>query len=249
MSSWIQPIEQALPVALIPSEPAEIAPNPARVLPLYYQTLADAMGPMHWWPARTPFEVIVGAILTQNTNWRSVERAIENLRRRRMLDWKALRDVPIKRLAALIRPAGYFNVKARRLRHFCEWLLARGGVSALTAMDTHALRHDLLAVHGVGPETADDILLYALHRPVFVIDAYTRRLFSRLGLIKGDESYEVLRAGMEAALDPDVPLYNEYHALIVRHAKEVCQTRPRCEACCLRRPCPSRQKQGRSVKN
>jgi endonuclease-3 related protein len=221
----------------------------ARRLRAVYERLHGHHGPQHWWPGDTPFEVMVGAVLTQNTAWRNVERAIANLSSARCLDARKIMHLPLKRLAELLRPSGYFNVKARRLRHFCEWLLARGGVPAVKAMNTHALRHDLLAVHGVGPETADDILLYALHRPVFVIDAYTRRLFSRLGLIKGDESYEVLRAGMEAALGPDVPLYNEYHALIVRHAKEVCQTRPRCEACCLRRSCPGRRKSGRSVKN
>lgn len=220
-----------------------------RRLRAVYERLHRHHGPQHWWPGDTPFEIMVGAVLTQNTAWRNVERAISNLSAARCLDARRIIHLPLKRLAELLRPAGYFNVKARRLRHFCEWLLARGGVSALAAMDTHALRHDLLAVHGVGPETTDDILLYALHRPVFVIDAYTRRLFSRLGLIKGDESYETLRAEIEKALGPEVRLYNEYHALIVHHAKEVCRTRPRCEVCCLRRICPSRRRAGRTAKN
>ncbi|HTT08107.1 MAG TPA: endonuclease III domain-containing protein [Gammaproteobacteria bacterium] len=221
----------------------------ARRLRTVYERLHHHHGPQHWWPGDTPFEIMVGAVLTQNTAWRNVERAIANLIAVRSLDARRIVRLPLKRLAELLRPSGYFNVKARRLRHFCEWLLARGGVSVLKMMDTPTLRHDLLAVHGVGPETADDILLYALHRPVFVIDAYTRRLFSRLGLIKGDESYETLRTGFETALGPDVPLYNEYHALIVRHAKEICRPRPRCEICCLRRMCPSRQRTGRAAKN
>ena len=221
----------------------------AKRLRAVYDRLHRHHGPQHWWPGDTPFEVMVGAVLTQNTAWRNVERAIANLIAARCLDARKIVRLPLKRLAELLRPSGYFNVKARRLRHFCEWLQARGGVAAVKAMDTHTLRHDLLAVHGVGPETADDILLYAVHRPVFVIDAYTRRLFSRLGLIKGDESYEMLRAGFETALGPDAPLYNEYHALIVRHAKEICRPRPRCAVCCLRQRCPGRQKTDQVRKN
>jgi len=220
-----------------------------RRLRAVYQQLHRQYGSQHWWSADTPFEVMVGAVLTQNTAWRNVQRAITNLKAARCLDARKLVRLPLKRVAGLLRPSGYFNVKARRLRYFSEWLLARGGTAALRAADTHTLRHDLLAVHGIGPETADDILLYALHRPVFVIDAYTRRLFSRLGLIKGDESYEALRAGFETALGPDVPIYNEYHALIVRHAKNVCKTRPLCEVCCLRRSCPYRRRSSRTVKN
>ncbi len=218
----------------------------ARRLRAVHERLLGHHGPQHWWPGDTPFEIMVGAVLTQNTAWRNVERAIANLIAARAMSARRIVGLPHARLARLLRPAGYFNVKARRLRHFCEWLIALGGVVALGAVDTPALRHDLLGVHGVGPETADDILLYALRRPVFVIDAYTRRLFSRLGLIKGDESYEDLRAGFEAALGADVPLYNEYHALIVRHAKDVCRPRPRCAACCLRRACPGRRKPGRA---
>jgi endonuclease-3 related protein len=206
-----------------------------------YQLLLGAYGRQHWWPAESRFEVMVGAVLTQNAAWSNVERAIANLR---AADW--LRPEPIAAaapaaLAELIRPAGYFNVKARRLQSFCRFLLEQGGEGALAGRPTSELRHQLLRVHGVGPETADDMLLYAFERPVFVIDAYTRRIFARLGLIAGDESYEGLRAGFETALGPDAPLYNEYHALIVRHAKEDCRKRPWCGGCRLHGLCPRGQ--------
>jgi endonuclease-3 related protein len=140
-------------------------------------------------------------------------------------------------LAQLIRPAGYFNVKARRLRALLELLDAHGGESGLAALPTGELRRRLLSVKGIGSETADDILLYAFHRPVFVIDAYTRRLFSRLGWVGGDAGYEDLRRGVERAIGTDVGVMQELHALIVRHAKDPCRARPRCEDCLLRRRC------------
>jgi endonuclease-3 related protein len=180
--------------------------------------------------------VMVGAVLTQNTAWKNVEQAIDNLRRSDYLDLLRLLDLSPKKLAGLIRPSGYFNIKAQRLRNLCLWLEAEGGIAALAQRDTCKLRSSLLTVNGVGPETADDILLYALDRPVFVIDVYTRRLFARLGLITGTEPYETLRAGFEAALPPDVPLYNEYHALIVRHAKERCTEPGRCRHCGVEKP-------------
>lgn len=211
---------------------------PERLLALYERMLA-AYGPQHWWPAESPFEVMVGAVLTQNTAWGNVEKAIVNLKGAGLLDPVALASADPVQVAGAIRPAGYFNVKTRRLQAFCHFLIGRGGEAALAALDTPHLRHELLAVHGVGPETADDMLLYAFHRPVFVIDAYTRRLLSRNGLIGGEEGYETLRHGFEAALPPDVPLYNEYHALIVRHAKEACRKKPQCACCCLGRDCPA----------
>ena len=211
---------------------------PRRALQRVYERLLAAYGPQHWWPGDSPFEVMVGAVLTQNTAWRNVERAIANLEAAGALTPTAVASLPPAELAALIRPAGYFNVKAQRLQAFCRFLLEAGGVDALGARPTEALRHALLAVHGIGPETADDILLYAFARPVFVIDAYTRRLLRRLGLAGGDEGYEALRQGIERALGPDEALFNELHALIVHHAKVVCATRPRCAACCLRRLCP-----------
>lgn len=213
-----------------------------------YDRLHQHHGPQHWWPARSAFEVMVGAVLTQNTAWTNVERAIVNLRKARALSAPRIMAVPVETLAEWLRPAGYFNVKARRLRNFCEWYLAAGGQRALRRWDTGRLRAGLLSVNGVGPETADDILLYAFQRPVFVIDAYTRRILARHGLVSGDEDYETLRRHIERDLAGEglaepalVTLYNEYHALIVRHAKDVCRPRPRCEICVLRTDCTAAQ--------
>lgn len=202
-----------------------------------YQRLYDSYGPQHWWPARTRFEVMIGAVLTQNTAWVNVEKAIANLRRVRCLTAKSMLALEPPQLAELIRPSGYFNIKAKRLRSLCQWFTDRGGLARLRRLETPALRQDLLAVYGIGPETADDILLYAFDRPVFVIDAYTRRLFARLRLASGDEPYEALRQSVEAVLDTDAALFNEYHALIVRHAKEPCTGAPRnCRHCRIERP-------------
>ena len=211
-----------------------------------YRRLYACHGPQHWWPGGTRFEIMVGAVLTQNAAWINVERAIANLRAHGALSPEAIVATPARRLAAWLRPSGYFNVKARRLRALCRWIINEGGLRRLARRDTDTLRRDLLAVHGIGPETADDILLYAFHRPVFVIDAYTRRLFRRLGLIDGDEDYEALRAMFERGLArcrDKVALFNEYHALIVQHAKEICRVRPRCGDCCLARICPGREQE------
>ncbi len=223
--------------------PSATAPAPFRParksLRTVYERLLAAYGPQHWWPGETPFEVMVGAVLTQNTAWRNVERAIANLVGADVLEPARIAGLPAAELAALIRPAGYFNVKARRLQAFCRFVVDAGGVEALARLPTPVLRHRLLAVHGVGPETADDILLYAFGRPVFVVDAYTRRLFARLGLARGDEDYEALRAGVERAFGADAALFNELHGLIVQHAKAACAKVPRCAGCCLRRRCPA----------
>ena len=202
-----------------------------------YRRLLKAYGCQHWWPADSPFEVMVGAILTQNTAWPNVEKAIANLKQAHLLSPEILASASRDRVAELIRPSGYFNIKAHRLQSFCHFLVEGGGERVLQREDTDSLRHNLLAVHGVGPETADDMLLYAFERPVFVIDAYTRRIFSRLGMIAGDEPYELLRQGIEVALGPDVQMFNEYHALIVRHAKEACGKKPQCAQCCLAAIC------------
>ncbi len=180
---------------------------------------------------------MVGAVLTQNTAWSNVARAISNLKEDGRLAPEAIVGLSDAALAELIRPAGYFNVKARRLKNFCQWYLDQGGYDVLSSLETPNLRKQLLSVNGIGPETADDMLLYAINRPVFVVDAYTRRLFSRLGNVNGDEDYEELRKMFEKKIGPDVPKYNEYHALIVRHAKEICRTLPRCSDCCLARHC------------
>ena len=211
-----------------------------------HDLLLEYYGPQHWCPARTSFEVMVGAVLTQNTAWTNVEKAITNLHTAQAMDAEVILHTPQRRVAAWIRSAGYFNVKAKRLRNYCAWYVDRGGEKKLRRVDTAILRNELLSINGVGPETADDILLYAFHRPVFVIDAYTRRLLSRLQLAAGDESYEHLREHIETRLRGEVrgkrdtvALYNEFHALIVHHAKEVCKPRPRCESCCLAAYCPA----------
>jgi endonuclease-3 related protein len=200
-----------------------------------YDLLLERYGHRHWWPAETPFEVCVGAILTQNTNWGNVERAIANLKGERLLSPRGLRAVPVERLAEVIRPAGYFNVKSVRLKGFISWLFDNygGSVERMAAAEWTALREGLLRVKGIGPETADSILLYACKKPSFVVDAYTKRLLSSLGLISGREGYEEVRALFMKNLPPDVALFNEYHALIVQHAKEHCRKRARCAGCAL----------------
>ncbi len=210
--------------------------EPAR-LARVYETLLAHWGPQHWWPGEGPFEIMVGAVLTQNTAWANVERAIANLRAAGALDPAAIVGQEPERLAALLRPAGYFNVKARRLQAFCRWYLERGGFEALRHEPTEPLREALLAVHGIGPETADDILLYAFERPVFVVDAYTRRLFARLGWVTERVGYEALRRAVEAAVGPDTARLNELHALIVQQGKHTCRPRPRCEHCVLHTQC------------
>ena len=209
-----------------------------RPLLALYDRLYRALGPQGWWPADTPFEVMIGAVLTQNTAWSNVERAIANLSARDKLDAASIARARSDHLAHWLRPAGYFNIKAQRLKNLCRWYLQQGGYRALARLPTGELRHALLSVNCVRQETADDILLYAFERPVFVIDAYTRRLFSRLGLVAGDEPYDELRLTIEDCLGDDATLYNEYHALIVRHAKETCRVKPHCDRCILKVSCP-----------
>lgn len=201
-----------------------------------YRKLYADFGPQHWWPGDTPFEIAVGAILTQNTNWDNVERAIENLKRKRFLSARKMHSLPVRELASIIRPAGYFNVKARRLKAFMDFLMDHygGSFKRMSREDTHVLRSKLLGVNGIGPETADSILLYALEKPVFVIDAYTRRVLSRHGIIGHDEPYDVYQGLFHSALKPDVALYNEYHALLVRVGKTNCRPgKPLCGNCPL----------------
>jgi endonuclease-3 related protein len=194
---------------------------------------------MRWWPAETPFEVMVGAILTQNTAWTNVEKAIAGLKARDLMRPERLAALDPAELAALIRPAGYFNVKARRLRALLDYFLKGygGDVRRMRREETGRLREGLLSVNGVGPETADSVLLYALGRPVFVIDAYTRRVFHRLGPTAADASYDDLQRMFGAALPRDAGLYNEYHALIVALGKDFCKPRPRCEGCPVKKSC------------
>ena len=204
-----------------------------RELMRLYRRLLKAFGPRKWWPATSPFEVMVGAILTQNTAWSNVEKAVANLRQADALDPLRLSAIRRDRLARLIRPSGYYNVKAGRLLAFARWLRDRygGNVESMAATETAELRRELLGLKGVGPETADSMLLYALERPVFVVDAYTIRIFSRHGVLPATAGYEEARAFFEERLPRDVALYNEYHALLVALGNSVCRPTPRCEEC------------------
>lgn len=223
-------------MALTPSDPNDLP----GVLRAMYGAMYDSIGALGWWPGRTRFEVCVGAILTQNTAWRNVKRAIANLRRARVLTPAAMRDIPQHELAQLIVPSGYYNMKAGKLKNFVTMLFDGygGSLNRLFALDTPALRQVLLAVNGVGPETADSMILYAAKKPVFVIDAYTRRILSRHGLADIGADYEDLRMLFEANLPEDVPLYNEYHALIVFVGHHYCKKTPQCGACPLQRFLP-----------
>jgi endonuclease III related protein len=206
-----------------------------------YRRLFDAFGPQHWWPGETPFEVVVGAILTQNTAWRNVERAIANLREADLMEPKALYAVPVEELEELIRPAGYFRMKAGRLRSLLKFLLEQfdGSLDAMFAVGLPELRERLLAVHGVGPETADSILLYAGNLPIFVVDTYTHRIFARHGWIDYEADYGRLQETIQDALPQDVPLYNELHALLVRLGNTCCRkTSPKCAECPLQELLP-----------
>jgi endonuclease-3 related protein len=200
-----------------------------------YQLLYDAFGPQHWWPGETPFEVVTGAILTQNTNWANVEKAIKNLKSAGCLTPEALFRIDISMLAELIRPAGYYNIKAKRLKSFINWLYDNydGEMSNLELVNTDQLRAELLEIKGIGRETADSILLYALGRPVFVVDAYTARITLRHELIEPGADYEQLRQLFESNLPEDVQLFNEYHALLVRAGKEFCKPKAKCQGCPL----------------
>lgn len=207
------------------------------VLPSYFATLAKSLGPRHWWPARTPFEVVVGAILTQNTAWQNVEKAIFNLRRERLLTPQAIERVPAQRLARLVRPSGYFRQKAKKLKAFVRFLRNEygGSLPRMFATPTIELRRKLLDVFGIGPETADSILLYAGGHSVFVVDAYTHRILGRHGIAPGRPDYEAVRAMFEANLPADARLYNEFHALLVNVGKNWCRPRePRCSECPLK---------------
>ena len=212
-----------------------ISPTTGRTLLGFFDALLDAYGPQGWWPGDSPLEVIIGSILTQNTNWKNVEKAMDALKRAGLLDWKALREVDLPKLAERIRPAGYYNLKARRLKNFVAWLWDRhqGKLETLEKIPSPELRQALLGINGIGPETADAILLYALERPVFVVDAYTSRVARRHGLIDDEADYERLKSLFENHLPEDTALFNEYHALVVEVGKRHCKPRAQCEGCPL----------------
>jgi endonuclease-3 related protein len=200
-----------------------------------YQLLFDRFGPQHWWPGETQFEIITGAILTQNTNWANVEKAIANLKSTNLLTPEKLYQLSTSQLAELIRPAGYYNIKANRLKSFLSWLFQDydGRLENLENLNTDNFRAELLAVRGIGHETADSILLYAFDRPIFVVDAYTARVAVRHGLIEQDADYEQLQDLFQSNLPQDVRLFNEYHALLVRLGKEFCRPTANCPGCPL----------------
>ncbi len=205
------------------------------VLREIYTRLYDAYGPQHWWPADSPLEVIVGALLVQNTSWRAAERAIGNLKEAGLLHAQALYDTDPQELETLIRSAGYYRIKVRRLRNVLELLLERynGSVEQMFQQDPQLLRQELLEINGVGPETADSILLYAGNIPVFVVDTYTKRVVVRHGWMEPDADYHTIQQYFEENLESDAKLYNEYHALLVRVGREHCRRSARCEGCPL----------------
>ncbi len=204
-----------------------------------FKRLMAAYGAQHWWPAREPFEVMVGAILTQSTAWINVEKAIANLREASALSPGTIRRMPLSRLAKTIHPCGFYNAKALKLKSLACWLGSNysDDLARLFAVGTADLRRELLAIHGIGNETADSILLYAAGRPVFVIDAYTRRIMGRIGLAPDNGSYDAYQKFFTAHLPADAAMFNEYHALLVCLAKDVCRQKPLCYRCCLNDIC------------
>jgi len=201
-----------------------------------YQILFNAFGHQGWWPGKTKFEIIIGAVLTQNTAWSNVEKAIKNLRKAKLLNLKALSNIPSRKLYPLLRPSGYYRIKAKRLKSVINFLCTKyhGNLNQFFKMPLEKAREELLSVKGIGPETADSILLYAGKKPVFVVDAYTRRIFERLGHLKPKASYEDIQGLFMENLPKNTQIYNEYHALIVRLGKDICRTKPRCEICPLK---------------
>lgn len=230
------PIQSALQADIPPGSASEA---PRARLSAIFDLLLNAYGPQHWWPGEGAFETIVGAILTQSAAWPNVERAISRLRDAGCLSPHGILGLDEVDLAALVRPSGYFNVKARKLRAFCRMLEdGFGGVlDALLAQPMDQLRTRLLSTYGIGPETADDIVLYAAGWPSFVVDTYTRRIFARLGVQPSVDDYESWRSMFMSSLPSEASLYNEFHALIVHHAKISCRKRPLCAGCVLRNGC------------
>ncbi|MDP6959312.1 MAG: endonuclease III domain-containing protein [Planctomycetota bacterium] len=205
-------------------------------LEAYYQILLDRFGHQNWWPAESPFEMMIGAILTQNTAWTGVEKAISNLKKENVLNPRSLANLEPEKVATLIRPAGYFNQKTKRIQAFTRWFLERfeGKIERMQDVPFLEMREELLALNGIGPETADSILLYALKHPTFVIDTYTYRMLHRHGFIGEESSYEEMKTVMEEQLPKEEALFNDFHAQIVRVGKEYCRKNPKCEECPLK---------------
>jgi len=201
-----------------------------------YQTLYRAYGPRHWWPGETPFEVAVGAILTQNTSWKNVEKAIQELKNRAVLNAEGIHQLEKSQLAPLIRSSGYYRIKTMRLKNFVNFLFENynGSIKRMGKEGLETLRKKLLGVNGIGPETADSILLYGLNKPIFVVDAYTKRILSRHEMIPNNASYEEIQRVFMDHLPLDEKLFNEYHALIIHLGKTLCKKVPRCDICLLK---------------
>jgi len=207
-----------------------------------YNKLLARFGEQFWWPVTTgnsTLEIIIGAVLTQNTAWSNVEKAIGNLSREKMISIERMRSIGEKKLASMIKPSGYYNQKARKLKNVVEYL-ENNPLRQLAKMDVKQLRKSLLGVNGIGPETADSIILYALEKPSFVVDMYTKRIFFRIGLIDKNQGYEEVKQFFESGLPKDVNVYKEYHALIVELAKNFCKKKPLCESCPLEKNCEKR---------
>ena len=201
-----------------------------------YDILLGYFGPQGWWPGDSPFEIMVGAVLTQNTNWTNVSRAIDNLKKDSLLSFEMLHGLPVEILAQKIQPAGYFNLKAARLKNLLNFIAREyvGSLDKLFAVDMHTLREQIMTVKGIGPETADSILLYAGNKPVFVVDAYTHRIFARHNIIAEEDGYYEIQEFFALSLPEDVELFNQYHALIVKLGKEFCKkSKPLCSGCPL----------------
>jgi endonuclease III related protein len=238
------PASPGLAAARLAKAPAQPPVEGYPPLDEYYNALFTHFGPQHWWPGRTPFEIIVGAILTQNTSWANVENAIANLRDANLLRPAAIEKASLRRIERLVRPSGYFRQKASKLKAFCAFLRAeyRGSLQRMFATPTIMLRQKLLGVFGIGPETADSILLYAAGHPVFVVDAYAKRILARHGWAGENAKYEDIRWAFERQFPGDARRFNEFHALIVNTGKHFCR---RSEALCDRCPLGRYREEGR----
>jgi endonuclease III related protein len=215
-----------------------------------HDILLKRFGPQDWWPGDTPFEVVIGAILTQSTSWTNVEKAIDNLKKKDLLSPDGLHRIDTAELAIHIKSAGYYNAKAKKLKEFMNHLYTNhsGKLDRMFESDAKALRVELLSIWGIGPETADSIVLYAAEKPEFVVDAYTKRIFSRMGYVKEDITYEGLKEFSEQNLPRDVKIYNEFHALLVRLGKEHCKkTNPMCSGCPLEKRCLKKNKKKKAL--
>lgn len=201
----------------------------------FFHKLYSFYGEQKWWPADTPFEVAIGAILTQNTNWSNVKKAIDNLKREELLNPQSLKHISIERLSEVIKPSGYYRIKAKRIKAFIDFLFDcyYGNLKIIKEQETNNIRSQLLSIHGIGQETADSILLYAFEKPVFVVDSYTKRVISRHKILNYNSSYKEFQDLFHNELKQDVQLYNEYHALFVRVGKDYCKTKPLCDGCPL----------------